>query len=127
MIEIIAYLTGVIVTVPVVITFLIYFSSAKLFRNKWKAIHTTVNYSTLIYIISVGTLLQVITGRSYFGYIFVLLIVLLAASVFIQWKTKEEIIFRHAWKVFWRFSFLLFFAVYFGLVFLGLAKALIDI
>lgn len=126
MIELIAFVLGVLITLPVLATILIYFISYKFYEKRQHAVHLAVNLTTLFYILAVGTMLHIIFGKSYFGIIFILLIIILGISVIVQWKVKGEIIFKYAWKGFWRFSFLIFVLAYFGLSIYGLIQRLIG-
>ncbi|WP_226037928.1 DUF3397 domain-containing protein [Aquibacillus saliphilus] len=127
MIDIISYLVEVIIYVPILITIITYVIAKKVQRNNWKAIHISVNYSTLLYIISVGMLLDIIFNRNFFSIIIIVLLIMLSISVIVQWKVKEEILFRYVWKGFWRCSFLLFGFSYIGLIIIGIARYIMEL
>lgn len=120
MLDFIIYFIGVIVTVPIITTYAIYFISVKIHGYKWRALHTAVNWTTLLYIIADITLLQIIFGNSFFGSILVLLIGIVAIITIAQWKIYTEVVVGKVFKVFWRFCFLLFSIFYCILVLTGI-------
>ncbi|MBM7571724.1 DUF3397 domain-containing protein [Aquibacillus albus] len=127
MITVFSNVTACLITFPILFTILLYIGVLKAFRNKWKSVYITVNYTTILYIFSVGILLYVLFERNFIGYIFIFLLVLLSTIILIQWKTKEEIIFIYAWKIFWRLTFLLFFFLHISLILLGLGMTIARI
>lgn len=122
-----AYLAAVLITLPVPLTIIVYMIMRKTVKNKKKSLHLTVNSMTLIYVFAVPAALFVIFERSYISYVFILLILLLSLFVFLQWKVKEEIVFKKAFKGFWRFSFLLFVSLHVSLTIYGLAYRLMTL
>nr|WP_276608214.1 DUF3397 domain-containing protein [Aquibacillus halophilus] len=118
---------GLVITVPILLTMITYIIARNLYKNKWKAIHISVNYTTMFYIFSVATLIHVIFNINFIGLILIVLITSLAISVVIQWKVKEEIVFRYAWRGFWRFSFLLFGCSYIGLILIGITMKILNL
>ncbi|MFB4167600.1 DUF3397 domain-containing protein [Virgibacillus sp. JSM 102003] len=120
MLDFIIYFIGLIVTAPILATWVVYLISVKMYRHKWKAIHNTVNWTTLLYIIAVGTLVKEIFGISFFGIILVILISIYTIIVVAHWKIYTEVIFTKAFKMFWRICFLLFFILYICLVLIGI-------
>lgn len=120
MLDFIIYFIGLIVTVPIIATWIVYLISVKMYRHKWKAVHNAVNWTTILYIIAVGTLVKEIFGISFFGIILVIIISIYTIIVIAQWKIYTEVIFSKAFKVFWRICFLLFSMLYICLVLIGI-------
>ncbi|MYL33038.1 DUF3397 family protein [Pontibacillus yanchengensis] len=127
MTQVVAYILAAIITLPIPMTFVIYFFARKILKNKKRSLHVTVNIMTFFYILAVNATIFVIFEQSWFSYIFILLIVLLSMFVVLQWKYKEEVVFKSAWKGFWRFSFLLFSFAYIGLTIYGLTDRLLSL
>ncbi len=111
---------AMVITLPFPFLFLFYFFARKWYRHKQKALHQSVTVTAPIFIVSVHVLLFVLFERSFFAYIIIMLLLLLALSVVIQYKVHDEIRLFKAIKSFWRLSFLLFFAVYSSLSLFGL-------
>lgn len=120
MLDFIINFIGLIVTVPIIATWIVYLISVKMYRHKWKAVHNAVNWTTILYIIAVGTLVKEIFGISFFGIILVIIISIYTIIVIAQWKIYTEVIFSKAFKVFWRICFLLFSMLYICLILIGI-------
>ncbi|MGP4106883.1 DUF3397 domain-containing protein [Virgibacillus sp. L01] len=118
--DIIIYFIGLIVTVPIIATWIVYLISMKIYRHKWKAVHNAVNWTTILYIIAVVALVNEIFGISFFGTILVILISIYTIIVVAHWKIYTEVIFTKAFKMFWRICFLLFLMLYICLVLIGI-------
>ncbi|SDJ74392.1 DUF3397 domain-containing protein [Sediminibacillus albus] len=127
MLNSLAYILAFMITLPVVVSWIVYKVALKSSRNKLKALHTTVNYTTILYILSVGFILNSLLEKNHFGIIFIFLLVSLCISTIVQWKTKDEVLFRFAWKGFWRFSFLLFALLYFVLIIYGITVRILSV
>lgn len=125
--DIFANLVALFITLPIPIVIIVFFISAKFFGKKKKALHFTVNSTTLLFILAVHTSLYVIFDRSFFWLILIGLILMLSVSIFLQWKVRQEIQFQRAWRGFWRFNFLLFTLFYIGLTIYGLTNRLLAI
>ncbi|WP_425292872.1 DUF3397 domain-containing protein [Gracilibacillus kekensis] len=108
------------ITLPFVITYTVYLLSFKVFKKKWYSIHLAVNTTTVLYIISFGTIIYSIFSINPFGYILILLSFMLIICIFIHWKLYTDIIFKHVWKRFWKITFLLFFTLHLVSIFYGL-------
>lgn len=127
MINIVSNVMGFSITFPILVTVVVYVFSIKQLRSKWKAVHTAVNYTTLFYILSVITVLYNLTNQMFVAHVLIFLIFLLGISVVFQWKTKGEIIFKYAWKVFWRFTFLLFLSLHICVMVIGLVITVLQV
>lgn len=122
MLDIIVHILSFFITIPIIASFLVYIGSMIHKRNKLKAIHRVVNWTTLFYIIAVTIMLAVIFERSFVGFVMIFLLILLSVIIFIQWKAKRDVQFVKAAKLLWRISFLLFFFLYGCLIVLGIIK-----
>ncbi|MEH7106870.1 MULTISPECIES: DUF3397 domain-containing protein [Bacillaceae] len=91
-----------------------------IYKNPKKSFHKAIDYSTILFIISVYFLMETIWGKSFFWLILLVLIVTAMFFVIIHWKVKEEVIIHKVLKGFWRFTFLMFFVVYISLTLFGL-------
>ncbi len=100
--------------------FLVFIVVKGLTKNSRKAMHTALDYSTILFIGSVYFLIDTIWGKSLFGIIILVLIIIAIFFVFAHWKLKGEIMLIKVWKGFWRFTFLLFFLAYITLTLYGL-------
>lgn len=118
--DLFAYFIGTIITIPVIATLVIYFASKKIFGHKWRALHAAVNWTTLLYIIAVVTMLKTIFGNSFPGIILATILAMFAIIVVIQWKMYTEVVFKKAFKVFWRACFLIFVFLYVLLIIIGI-------
>ncbi len=124
MLDIIIYIISFFVTIPIIASLLVYIISMIVERNKLKAIHNMVAWTTCFYIIAVAIMLTLILDRSFVGVILIFFLVLLSLIVFIQWKTKRDIELKRAVKLLWRISFLLFFFLYGCFLIMGIIKQL---
>ncbi|MGY0692286.1 DUF3397 domain-containing protein [Virgibacillus sp. FSP13] len=122
MFDIVVYFIAFLITVPIIATWIVYQISVKIHRQKWRAIHTAVNWTTILYILAVTGLFTVVFNHGFFGWILIFLMMALSIIIFLQWKTKMEVEFKRAFKEFWRFSFLLFSFLYLCLVLIGLIQ-----
>ncbi|TRM12300.1 DUF3397 domain-containing protein [Lentibacillus cibarius] len=121
----VANLIGIIITLPMLVTWGVYYTVARGGYNKWKAIHAAVNWTTLLYILAVTAMLYMMFGASYLGIITVLLLVLFTVIIVIRWKMFTEVVFRKAFRIFWRICFLLFVCLYFLLAITGMIRYLL--
>ncbi|WP_081498504.1 DUF3397 family protein [Oceanobacillus massiliensis] len=88
--------------------------------------HTAVNWTTVLYIAAVVLLLEIVAGRSFLGWLFVLFIGSLAVIIFYQWKNRTEIELRKAVKIIWRISFLVYLLLYVLLVLAGIIQRILS-
>lgn len=112
----IQYLPTFFIGLPVIVTVSLYYVGVRISGSKWKVIHKTVQWSAIFYIIAVSILLSMILQRAVFGYVLIFLIIVLAATLIIQWRKKTEVILMDGLRLLWRISFLLFFLTYIGLL-----------
>lgn len=126
MLQIIGVLTATAATLPWITTIILYIINKALYDNNKRALHFSVAYSTIFYIISVLMMLQQLFNRNFFGLIIIMLLSGLMFSIIIQWKRTDNIIFKKAWRLFWRASFLFFFLCHFVLALIGLIITVIN-
>ena len=97
------------------------FCVIKLITKKSRnSLHKAVDYTTLLYIISVHFLLLTIWEKSFIWLIILIMIVIAMVFVIVHWKVKEEIVLKMVVKGFWRFNFILFFLAYITLTLYGI-------
>lgn len=89
-------------------------------KNKRKSIHKALDYTTILYIISVHFLIITLTGKSLSWLILLFMILIAMVFVVVHWKVKQEIILKKVAKGFWRFNFIIFFLAYITLTLYGL-------
>jgi|SRR5690625_3272233 len=113
---IVSYLPHVFIILPIFMSILIYLIGIRLTGNRWKAIHKTVQWTAVFYIIAVVLLLKRIFHQGFIGYILIFLIIVLATILIIQWKKETEVALLNGLRLLWRISFLLFSITYLGLI-----------
>lgn len=106
----------ILISIPSVVTLLLFTICYRLKFNKWKAIHLSVQGSAIFYVIAVTILLQRIVNVNLVGYMLIVIILLLAIILIYQWRKITEVILIDAFKMLWRILFLLFFILYIGLL-----------
>ncbi|MEH7011914.1 DUF3397 domain-containing protein [Neobacillus niacini] len=113
----------IFLTVPLFGFFIIYILNKLITKNTRKSFHKALDYSTILFILAVHFLLMTIWGKSFFGLILLILIVIAMVFVIIHWKIKGEIILTKVFKGFWRFNFLVFFLAYISLTVFGILRS----
>ena len=107
-------------TLPFLGSILVFFVIKLITNNFRKSLHKAVDYTTLLYIISVHFLLVTIWGKSFFWLIILIMMFIAIVFVFVHWKVKEEIVLKKVVKGFWRFNFIVFFLAYNTLTLYGI-------
>lgn len=118
--NIIAHVTAAFVTMPLLAFFVVYVLARKLTNKKKKSFYVAINISTLFFMIAVHFLIVAIWGKSYLWAIIVLLLVMNILFAIGYWRKKGDLHIATVLRLFWRFSFLLFFFLYFGLLGYGI-------
>ncbi|MFS0778746.1 DUF3397 domain-containing protein [Neobacillus sp. 3P2-tot-E-2] len=113
----------IFLTVPLLGFFIIYVLNKLITKNTRRSFHKALDYSTILFIVAVHFLLITIWGKSFFGLILLILLVIAMIFVVIHWKIKGEIIFTKVFKGFWRFNFLIFFLAYISLTVFGILRS----
>lgn len=121
MVSYISIIIASLITFPIFSTWIIYKIGNKVVRQKSRALHIAVNWTTILYILSTIMMLHIIFEQHFIGIIFGLILSILAIIIIWQWKTKTEILFSKAIKILWRLCFIIFLVTYFILVFYGIA------
>src|SRR5690625_7199789 len=85
------YFIALIITFPIIATFLLYWLAANLFKHRLKAVHFAVNWTTLIYIVTDLILIFILFGLQLTGILFIILLILLAVIMIIQWKINTDV------------------------------------
>ncbi|MEI3597024.1 MULTISPECIES: DUF3397 domain-containing protein [unclassified Oceanobacillus] len=124
MLDFIVYILSFFITIPLLASFLVYIIRMIRERNKLKAFHAAVNWTTLLYIIAVTIMLGIVFDRSFVGIVLIFLLLSLSLIVFIQWRMGQDVQIKKAAKLLWRISFLLFFLLYGCLMIVGIIKYL---
>lgn len=114
-----------IITAPVVVSAGMYYFLFRIYGKKQKALHKMVNTTTVLYIIAVNTLIFIIFGHVFYSWTVVFLLLVFSFIVFIQWKVATAVEIGRAFKLLWRFSFLLFFFLYLCLILIGLLQQIL--
>jgi hypothetical protein len=119
---IVSHIITLFFMVPI-LGYILLFILFKIFtKNHRKSVHRALDYSTVLFIMSVHFLLLTIWGKSMFWLILLIMSCIGIMFVIIHLRAKGEIEILKVLKGFWRFNFLLFFFAYIGLVFFGLIQ-----
>lgn len=106
----------ILMAAPIFISMFIYSLGMKLTNNKWKSIHTSVQWTAIFYVVAVALLVKTLFDIPITGYIAILLILVAACSLVMQWRKGEDVELLTGLRIMWRVSFLLFSLLYCGLV-----------
>ncbi|MFZ7946753.1 MULTISPECIES: DUF3397 domain-containing protein [Bacillaceae] len=109
-------------TLPLLGSLLVFIVIKFFTKKSRKSLHAAVDYTTLLYIISVHFLIVTIWGKSLFWLIILLMILIAMVFVIVHWKVKEEIVLKKVVKGFWRFNFLVFFLAYLTISLYGIIR-----
>src|SRR5699024_7705658 len=120
MLNITIYFIALIITFPIIATFLLYWLAAKLYKHRLKAVHFAVNWATLIYIVIDLILICILFGLQLTGILFIILLILLAVIMIIQCKVNTDVRFFKALKILRRSCLLVFLLLYSCLVLFGI-------
>ncbi|PLR97388.1 DUF3397 domain-containing protein [Bacillus sp. T33-2] len=110
------------VTVPILGYLIIFIISKQWTGNHRRSVHTAIDGSTVLFILSVHFIAATIWERSFLWLILLILVCIALIFVIIHWKYKKEIVLPKVFKGYWRFNFLLFFSAYIFLVLFGLIQ-----
>ncbi|WP_373895927.1 DUF3397 domain-containing protein [Virgibacillus sp. CBA3643] len=126
MVDVIIYFIAFFITVPILATWIVYKISFKIYGHQWKAIHISVNWTTIFYIIAVLILVSNIFDQQFIGIMLILLLSMLAVIIILQWKMRTEVVFAKAFKTLWRLCFLIFSFLYICFVLIGIIQQLLT-
>ncbi|WP_047981360.1 DUF3397 domain-containing protein [Ornithinibacillus contaminans] len=124
MIDLFLFIMAFLITIPIFATVVVYYAWKYVTRNPLLAFHKAINWTTIFYVFAVTTLLSYLFGDGFFGYILLLILLLLTILIFMHWKRNTEVDYRRAFKLLWRLCFLLFFLGYVVLVLYGIIRQL---
>jgi hypothetical protein len=118
--EFISMIAATFVTVPLAGYLIVFIFSKHLTKNHRRSVHRAIDFSTLLFIISVHFLIMIICEKSFLWLIMLILVILALTFVVIHWKYRQEVDFLRVFRGYWRFNFLLFSLAYLVLIVLGL-------
>jgi hypothetical protein len=118
--DIVAHVLAAFVTMPLLAFFLVYFFARKLIKGKKKSFYLAVNVSTLFFIVAVHFLIVALWGKSYLWIIVIFLLIVNILFAIGYWRKKGDLHIVVIFRLFWRFSFLLFSSLYFSLLLYGI-------
>src|SRR5690625_4657899 len=110
--KLVHYLPTILIIIPMIVTYIFYKITYILSKNKWRAIHISVQFTAIFYVVAVTIMMSNIFDFNVFSYILIFHIALLAIFLIIQWKTRIEVILRDGLKLLLRLSFLIFLILY---------------
>src|SRR5690625_5218599 len=125
MMNIMTYVIAFLVTIPVISTIVLYIVFKTIYKHPRKAVHLSLDGTTIFYIFSVNSLFYIL-----FQYYFIVIhlsiwIIILIIIVFYQWKKHTEVNMKKAIKLLWRLSFAIFFILYIVLVLYGIGSRIL--
>lgn len=120
MINYMSIIIAIMITYPIIPTWLVYKIANKLVKQKWRALHITINWTTILYILATIVMLHILFEQYFIGIILGFILLLLAVIIIWQWKTRTEVLFKKAIKILWRLCFVIFLFTYFILAFYGI-------
>ncbi len=113
---------ALLVTFPFLGYIILFIISKLLTQNVRRSVHVAVDFSTILFVVSVHNLILVIWHVSIYWIIIMIMMVIALTFVLFHWKTKHEINFRPIFKGIWRTYFLLFTLAYVVLLLFGLLQ-----
>lgn len=125
--SIVTYIIAFALTIPFIVTWLIYKCNRLLKKTRVYAFHKAVNWTTILYIFAVMMLCKVLFNHFFIGYIFGFHLIILTVVIIFQRINHTEVVFAKACKVVWRFSFLLFSFLNISLLLFGIIQQLLAI
>lgn len=112
MVNYVSIFIAFIITFPFLPTIFVYKISKKVFHHKLRALHSAINWTTILYILATTKMLNNIFEQQMIGIIIGLILLFLAIIIIWQWKTRTEVLFYKALKILWRLCFLIFLLTY---------------
>lgn len=110
-----------------ILGFVVVFVLLKLFtKDSRKSVKRALDYTTILFIISVHFLIVAIWGISLIWLIFLLMVFFAMVLVILNWRVKGEIFLTRVFKGVWRLNFIFFFTVYITLTIYGLIESAIQ-
>ncbi|HLQ73968.1 MAG TPA: DUF3397 domain-containing protein [Bacillota bacterium] len=116
----IIYTLSIIITLPFILTYLLYYLHLMIYKQSLRSLHFAINWTTMLYILSVVTIVHLLFQQTIVSYILLFMLITLSIIIYYQWKENTEVSIALAIKLLWRFCFLLFFSSYSLLVIVGI-------
>ncbi|WP_440895191.1 DUF3397 domain-containing protein [Amphibacillus sp. Q70] len=107
--QIIAYLIAFSITCPIIVTLIVYYILKYIFANRKKAIHKSMEYTAILYLISTILIVHESFDMNWLGNLAIFLLVVFLLFIIIQWKLTNDIRIKRIWQLYLRFIFLTFF------------------
>jgi hypothetical protein len=123
--NILSSIISIFFMVPLLGFIIVFFLSKLITKSARKSVHMALDYSTILFIISVHFLIVTIWGKSLFWIIILIMALFAMLFAVVHWMLKGEIVFNRVFKGFWRFNFLFFFLAYMILTVLGLIQRVV--
>lgn len=120
MINYLSVMIAIMITYPIIPTWLVYKIANKIVKQKWRALHIAINWTTILYILATIVMLNILFEQYFIGFILGFILLTLAIIIIWQWKTRTEVLFSKAIKILWRLCFIIFLFAYFILAFYGI-------
>lgn len=114
-----------LITFPFLSTIFVYVASNKVVQHQLRAFHISINWTTILYILSTNMMLNNIFGQQFIGITIGAILFLLAMIIIWQWKTRTEVLLSRAIKIMWRLCFLFFLSTYIVLVVYGIIRKIL--
>ncbi|MDQ0217184.1 DUF3397 domain-containing protein [Peribacillus cavernae] len=108
------------ITIPLIAYIILFVSFKQITKNHRRAVHLSMDISTLLFILSVHYLIVAIWGHSVFWLLLMVMIALAVLVVIVHYKVKNEVDIHKVIKGFWRVNFAFFFCTHIILVLCGL-------
>src|SRR5699024_3196774 len=116
----IIYTLSIIITLPFILTYLLYYLHLMIYKQSLRSLHFAINWMTMLYILSVVIIVHLLFQLTIVSYILLFMLITLSIIIYYQWKENTEVSIALAIKLLWRFCFLLFFSSYSLLVIVGI-------
>ncbi|ASN05860.1 DUF3397 domain-containing protein [Virgibacillus necropolis] len=120
--SIITYSIAIAITIPFVMTWLVYKCNRIFKKTRVYAFHKAITWTTILYILSVMTMCKILFDHFFIGYISVFHLLFLAIIIIYQRVNYTEVVLKKACKIVWRVSFLLFSFLYILLILFGIIQ-----
>lgn len=120
--DVVIYGIALIITLPFLLTYILYFLHLKIYNHSLKSFHFAVNWTTIFYMLAVFMMLHMLFKQTFLSYILLLVLIILSIIIYRQWNQETEVSLGSAIKLMWRICFLFFLASYIFLIMIGILK-----
>ncbi|WP_067838864.1 DUF3397 family protein [Amphibacillus sediminis] len=111
MIQILTYLLAVSVTFPIIVTLIIYGVRKMITGNNKRAIHESMQFSAIFYLILFFIMFEQTFHFSIIGPVTLVLLIVFLILIIFQWKLVGDILIRRVCQLYWRALFLILFFI----------------